>query len=987
MKSDISQDERDILINVKANKSLEPYFFEKLIEKKDVKWLDPLKSSGFFDANQIPTVEKGYAQEWLVLNYVDCIVSKIVDQKLEDELGSVLTILKITAESAYNNFRVIGQSIKIIAKIKTEKYDNTTLNYLMDYWFRCQNLKYVLHEFIYSLMPVVSKDTNKALALFQSTMNGIWKLEREDDKFYFIKKIIDNKDLILDISNADYIGFVDKCFSLLEGLLEKQSSERKIGEIEFKLKKDDKKYRLFIKDESIFEEEFKNRYADVFNIIKTIKEQSLPIDDEELERTGKLIYDDLFEANSAESVFDEERHLFYLIDYITALIKKIFVLNINKPSQTEEILIRLFNSNYDYVIKVAIYISCLDFTKYASLLEDFFKKNNDILDYIIRYYIFGDELKHLFESFEQMSKDLIELIDQSIEKGEYIRFKWENEEERDLLWKQARYKALTNIQYFKEKYEKLKDKSSYDPDLTPAMRFSGVHSVTHESPISEDQILKMSNDELVEQIITVKETSKSFFTEISYEGLGKVLDKIIKNRPKRFTNELYKFDKVQYEVVASIIDTFRDMLDNISFDIDKVISFLKLYTGKDSFWSDEYYYGDTKDPRNIFNHRPALKRSLWFIREYLAKDKVEFNENIYSDIISILKKCLEKNDFSEIEEVLFGNYDYGFYALNSLDGIYSLVILELVLRLIREKMKYKEYWESNIKSLYNELMAKGAISSFFILGEYIAQFINIDRPWVNELIKSITPKNDMWQFFISGYLSGNAIYKEFYDVFRDNYVHALSFEFLDKDIRKRLARHITIAYLNGFDEESKTKVFEAIIKLWEVDLMNEVIAACYGVIETNSVEETTKIEVENRILGIWNEVKVHYEGKENLSSADIGLIDNATHLITNFKGINDQIISLLRFSFKFIKSSFNDYYFTEFFDKLIKSGAQNDKIDDILYEFFIECLPSYPVDEVNSLLDYLMSRNKTSYLREIIDAYLCTNSKSCFVDHIGQLLS
>ena len=985
MEISISQDENDILLNVKSNKSLEPYFFEKLIEKKDTKWLEPLKINGFFDANQIPTVEKGYAQEWLILNYVDSIVSKFVDEKYNDELAAVLSILKITSENAYNNFRVIGQCIKIISKIKTQKYDNKTLGYLIDYWFRCPYLKYVLHEFIYSLLPVVAKDNDKALFLFQSTMNGIWKLGEENDKFYFIKKIIDSKDLLLDLSNADYIGVVDICISLLEKLLGKQSSARKIDDIEFKLNIENNKYRLFINNNCILEEDFNERYADVSNIIKAIKQQIPPIDEEELERTGKLLYDDLFDENSAESIFDKERHLFYLIDYMSALIKKIFALNINKTSQTEDILIRLFNSKYDYFIKVAIYIACLNFTKYETFLIDFFKTNTNILDYIIRYYIFGDELKHLFESFENMDDMFIKIIKDSIDKGEYIKYKWEND--RDLLWKQVRYKALRKIKFYNDNYEQMRESSSFDPDLIPAMSFSGVHTVTYESPISEEQILKMSNDELVVQIKAVKEKSRSFFTEISCQGLGKVLDKIIKNKPERFTNELYKFDKVQYEVIALMIDTFKEMLNNISFDMDKVISFLKLYTEKDSFWLDEYFYEEKKDLKDYFSHKPALKRFLRFIRDYLAKDEIAFNYNICSDIMIILNKCLEKHDFGEIEDVLFSNNDYAFYALNSLDGIFSLAILELVLRLIRDKNKYKEYWEGDIKPLYKELMAKGSISSYFIMGEYIAHFISFDRSWVNEIIKCTTPKNNMWQFFISGYLSSNAIYRDLYEIFGDNYIYALSYEFIDKDIRKRLAKHVTIAYLNGFDEKSKTRVFEEIIKLWDIDLINDAIAVCNGVIEKDFVEETTKEEVEKRILRIWNEVRLRYAKIENLNGDDIGLINNATHIITNFKNIDTDIISNLRFSYKYIKGSFNDYYFTEYFNELINTGVEHENMNDIIYEFFVECLPSYPEDQVRSLLDYLMKQDKTRYLREIMDSYLCTNSRSVFVDHIGKLLS
>ena len=983
MKEKLSPKEQSILEQVERNKELEPYFFNKLIENHDIKWLRPLHEKGFFDADQIPHVIEGYVQEWFVLGYIESIVSDI-DEGEDSEL--ILKILNKTAENTSDNFRVVSQSIRILSKINASTYGNEYLRSLFKYWFSCQNLMYVIHGFLDDLMPTVAKDREKAYCAFSAMMKTILSIKEENEQTYLIERIIKNAELVGDLVKSDYEGIIELCISLIEELLIKKESNYKLNNgIELKLSNEQNTYTLLINDRVVYTLEFIDRYANIAKLIEVLNSENIVEDEHELKRAATILYVNLFSENCFQSVFDKQNHMFSTKDYLPALLKNIIFKGIEQKRQTKSILTRLFLSNFDYLVKIAIYILCEAFSRYSVFFVELCKENNDILDYITRYYIYGDELKHLFEAFEEMDEEFKKVIDNCIEKGEFIKHEWENN--RDMLWKQERYKALRKIEYFSVKYEQLKKITMRDPDLIPAMSFSGVHSVTSESPISEEEMFSMSNDELVEVIKNTKEDSKSFFVDVSLTGLGNALDKVIKGNPERFTNELYKFDRIQYQVAVSMINSFKDMLGKQAFDIENVIVFLKLYISQNGFWQDEYYYENKKDHPNALYHKPALKQFFWFLRDYLSNDNVIFSDNIYLDLIDMLNKCLGEHNFGEIEDVLFSNKDVAFYVLNSLDGVIAIVILELGLRLIREKRKYKEYWAKDIKPIFTNMMKGKSISTYFVLGEYIAQFIQFESDWAFKTTKAITPDDDMWQFFFSGYLTSSVLYSDLYNKFGENYIYALDFNFIDKSIKNRLAGHITFAYLNGFEKDSALKPFEQIISHWDTELICEVLSTCNRIKFSEIAKKTTKIEFNTKILRIWNEIKIHYKSLQELENSETMIIENASRLAMHLDVINSDVIENLRFSFSFLKESHRNYWITEYLGEMIKIEMKNDQLDKIIYDYFMACLPSFPKEKVQALLDYLKKQQKDDWLRDIVKEYMHLNSRSYFVEYIVKLES
>lgn len=989
MANNINDKEKAALEYVKKHKELEPYFFSKLIQKKEIKWLEPLKERGFFDRTSIPIItdREQYIEEWNVLNFVHSVISDLVNNNEQNELNYILEILLQAAEIS-NNYRVIDQSIKIITIIPLSSYSVEYLNQVISYWFKCvYGLDHILYCIVRELLPVVTQDSIKGLSLYIKVLDKLTELKM--DKDYVLNEFINNENILNNITKNNYIDIVNHLISMIENVINVNTSERKIGQIEFTIQKNQNEYTILTNNSLIYKNEFINRQKDVENIIKIIGQSYSNINLEDLEIGVKLLYSDIFSNECFESIFAEKEYLFDFQDYLIVLLKKCIVLNLDNEKETIDIIETTLANKYDLIIKISLFIICSD-SRYLSFFLEYSKENLAILDYIVRNYIFGDEIRHLFESLRDIDDEIIRIIDDIIEKGEYIKF--DQEDDTHLrIWKQQRYYALNNIPFFNEKYLSLKSITGLNVKLIAPVSFSGMHVVEQKSPLTKERILQMSNNELVNFILNFKEEHNiSNFSDISYRGLGQVLGEVIKTSPERILNDLNKFDSLQYQIISSIFESYKEIIRENNIDFGKIINFTKIYTGKDSFWLDEYCY--RVDKRFSFTHITFLKTFLWFITEYLSNDEVNYNEYLFNDILELLEYFFNKHNFHNIEDVLFSNNDYDFYSLNSLGGIYSRVLLEASLKIKRINAKNnKALWENRIKILYEKLLAVGCIDGYFILGMFISQFSYIDRPWLITKMVTIKYENPMWQYFVSGYICSRTVNEEFFLLMEENYLLALDFEFLDTDIKRRLIEHIAVAYLNGFDEKSKNKVFEKIIFDWKVDYITEVIRHFQRITGKILVKDIRIDDVNQKVLMFWNRIRQKYEGlPRTLTIEEIRLIQESVSLSNNFNFINDDIEKNLRFTFKFLTRSFNEYYIVDYLEKLIEIGNIDNltAFKQLIFEFFITCLPSYPEDKLKQLLGYLKEGNDSSeYLEHIMKKYLeGLRGKSVFVEYIANEL-
>lgn len=980
-----SEKELNALESVRKHKNLEPYFFEKLIEKKDVKWLDLLKSRGFFDKPNVPVLSEGnYIEEWNVLNYVVSVMDELVNCRDENQIQYVLTILLQAAEIS-KNFRVFNQSVEIIKHTHISSISIEYLNNFMDYWLNCEfGLDFILDKIESELLKYLLSDSEKALLTFEKFFNKT--ISTLSNNNYVLDHLLTtNKDILLNLFLSD----PQRCCKVFIGLLEKElfieSSTREVNEHAIVIQNSNDTMLKVSYNDITFEKAFETRVIDTDFIIGSLKHSLKDVNDRELTRQVRLLYADLFNKGAYVSIFDQKDYLHEADDYLNQIMKVCLTESELEYDVYNLLLTELLMSNYDRVKKIGIFVIVIKWGMLRSAFLRLMGTEVPLFDYIFRCYIYDDETKHLFELFNtEIGSEYYMLVDEIINKNEYFLHE-RDDQHFELKWKQKRYLALSNVPYFQEKLLEAKSITGVDIELSPAIKFSGVHWIEQISPISAEQIYNMPISELAIKMKNFREIERfsGDFKEISYSGLGSEIKNSLISYPDHFIDDLRHFNELQYEFIYYLLEGFSVLVkQNVVLSYNKVLEFLILYISNDGFWDESFRL--EKDNRHLMTHESVLKASYDFIIALVANDKVVFTKCEFELIYEIIDSCLSRIDFSHVEDVLFSNKDISFYSLNSLGGRFVKTLLEIALKVKRVALEdYEVLWESKVKNTIEHLMKSSCIDSYVIFGEYLANFSYVDEEWTKQKINSIIPNQDMWQFFMTGYLDSRVVYLDSYLLMKENYLVALEYKnFIDKDIKEKLGSHIVIGYINGFEEKSGDYLTQKVLSDWDVQII-EVMARHFHHIETKQLAKgVSKSDAEEKILKFWTRL-INKCSKETSGTDEIRLIKESVHFINNFSIINEQIVNNLVSSFKYVGNSYEKHYVVDYCERLINSYEHNELITTLICELFTQCVPSYPEDKIKQLLHYLKQNNEHAKLDLILHAYLTKTKKSFVVEYIS----
>jgi hypothetical protein len=989
--SQFTEKELNALEHVLKHKNLEPYFFEKLIEKRDVKWLELLKIRGFFDKTNIPILSEGnYIEEWNVLNYVISIMDEVVKNNDDENISYILMVLLQAAEVS-KNYRVFYQSIDIIRHIPLSKISNEYLNTFLDYWLSCEfGIDFILNQFESELLPYLVSDSAKALLAFEKFFKaGIRNISQYN---YVLNDILENKELLYKIFSIDPKKISELFIRLLEKESFVQSSTREIRDHSVSIQNIDDKIFKISYNNSTFEKDFESRENDINFIINNLKPMIGNVSDQHLNRQIKLLYGDLFNKYAFESIFDIKDYIFDAHHYLIEFIKVCLTETTLEKDLLVHIVIRMLKSNYDIIKKLSIFVIVQKWNILKCSFLNLLETEVDLFDYIFRSYIFDDETKHLFELLDdEIGMKYIMILDDIINKNEYI-FMERDDQYYDLRWRQKRYQALRNVSFFQKKLIEAKQITGIDIELYPAIKFTGVHWVEQMSPYSSQEIIKMPINELITKMKGFRETEviSDDFKEISYRGFGTEIKNALIGYPDHFINDLKEFNELQYEFIYYLLDGFSELVkQNVELDYRKVIEFLILYTAEEDFWKDKFLPEQEKS--YLMTHIGVLKKAFDFIIDLVSNDKINFTKAHCDLIINFMSACFGRINFALIEDRLFSNNDISLYSLNSLGGRYVKALLEVALKIKRVDLpNYELIWEKNIKSTLEHLMNNFCIDSYIIFGEYIANFSYVDEKWTKEKLKSINPDHEMWQYLMTGYLSSRVIYFDFYQLMGENYCVALEYKnFIDKNIKEKLGHHIIIGYINGFEEKTGNLLTQKLLEIWDVEIIEVMIRYCFNIKVKQLAKGVSKSDAEEKILKFWNKLIDKYSKETfKVSEEDNKLIKEAIHLINNFSIINESIFKNLTFSFKYVFNSYESHYVVDYCDRLINNNHNQHKelTISLIFELLNQCVPSYPEEKIKNLLNYLKENNELQKLEVIQYAYLTKTKKSFVVDYISEIL-
>lgn len=955
---EITEKDQKIVDRAKENKDFEPYFFEKIIEKKDIKWFNLLKKNGFFDISNIPTAKDNeYVEKWYLLEYIKSILTYEENNIQLDIICEIKSLLNIVSNKT-NNYKVLQQSLDILYMIPSNLYDNQYLEEILNNLFTSN--KNIIPSILNFICKLINKEEfEKSICSLKIVINYIlFNNMRSDYLMYAMRKDIE---ILYKNYSEELIKYFIETIELY--LFVKQSS-RNIKDDKIQIKSDSKGYTIVINDNLVLSDKFINKSSDLKKINASIKSFKQYDNDQEVEKVTKLLYGDLFAKENLKSIYSEQAYSMDTFDFIVCLIKEI-IEKYHSNNSIQKNIIDMINNKYDFIVKLGLYGLNYLVKENNELFDNIIKDNNDKFNYIIRFYIFDEDIKYLFNSLTSINEKSVKLIDNIIDKGEYINHDFGKE--FDDIWKQKRYEALSKIPYFNDKLNDIKKKTKLDVELKPCISIGKAYVINDVSIITCHDIKEMSNYELVKKMKSFK-PSKDYklHEEKSYKGFGLEIKKAIIKEPERFYEDLGMFEDIPNEFMAYIIEAFDELIkNNKNIKCRNVILLFLKYIEKNEFWLelDKHRYG----------YKVILIRMFRYLDRYLNNDKMQFNEEIFNTILKILDICAKRINYEEYEREVINNDNYLFYILNNLVCLNNMVLLSLALKIKRININnIEQLLNVQLFNLYKELTKKCPRNLYLIMGYHISQLTYINKEWFKTKIAD--DFNDR-EYFIIGYLLNTNVYEEYFQIMRSDYIKYMNIEYNDKNIIDGLVGHIVISYFNKF--KNGKELIDKLIDKSDDNILLSIIKYCKMIKQENLLKAISYEEYTNDIMHIWVNINKILDKK---TYKDLNkIMKEMTRFISKFDNVNNDIKLILEKSLPYMSDDFYTYNLVNYLNiQMEKSEDENIDLLNIIKSFLCISTPIYPENEIQKLVDYINEYNNESII-DIYDSYLNKNKQYTFV--------
>jgi len=569
--------------------------------------------------------------------------------------------------------------------------------------------------------------------------------------------------------------------------------------------------------------------------------------------------------------------------------------------------------------RVVLYIIGENWESCKSLFWEIVKENDPMLFFSLYYFE-----KDLYEMLNKIQMLLINEEIQTIQK--IIDLGPQDDRENRVpkyeeYWQLRWYSALRNIAPFNENYEKLSLKinlKSEDFENTDGL-ITRIGSV---SPFNEEEILQISNQELVKFIHSFK--PKDIFEEPTIDGLANSLSFVVQNEPQKFSDEIYLFKDIPYIYAYHIANGYREAWKNRkTFNWEKVLNFYKEYITDIKFTSGQFRlendgWGATAD---------WVTGSL----ANLLSDGMNSDNNAFDlSLLPIAKNILEiiVPRLKPLEDIKQTNLDYPTYSLNSTAGKTLKTLLDYSLRRARnlKNVDYLPKWENEIKELLDDTFKRGVIDGYILTGWYFQQFYFLDIDWTTSKVKEYYKLEDKeWLAFLSGFAFGNPPFnKDIYELFYPHYERAIKndiqiISFYDHGIIK----HIVAFYFWGFEDLQSDGLLNLILNKGNNNTILDIVNFVWrqeGYFKSLNRGEAKNFE--KIIFNLWKYLANKYENATDDEEQNILTV--LSNLLVFVHELNETYTELVLKSSGISEKHFHTHYIIENLIKLKDRGNPNE---------------------------------------------------------------
>ncbi len=1020
----LSPKEEAVIQLIKEDPSYSNYFFNKVSDKK---WFYALKKERYFVPEKVsspePANQAGYftIPQWNVLSYLERISKQVNIPGNEEYIDELLKIIKDvsdyrdTSGKHLDNYRTWWYFVKIILNIPNERIPLDIIN-LIPVWLDSKfDTMLQGSDIATKLLPkfLSHNPTNKDIQKAEMIINSITATrpfplneemaelfsKNEELKFvikpYYLQEAFNKYSAI--IGKICSKNVIDNLVEKIKALLKKEYSFVNL-EIDNKLyflvlMEDEANYVIklvggkieslneMLKDVSTNPEsnnilgEFIiaqcNKYAFSETLFQKLNNVEIlkKLEPELLTKLLKNLYRNFHDKGTYKSLYEESEYsLNEPLEMLTFIIKRIINSKAKNDIPVSKIILSDFlKDKYLYFQKMAVYVIGQNMENYGEMFWDLLDR--DIGDSIIEENYFGDELKHLLQNLKSMTMEQKNKLRDKIEEGPKKYVPEEDTDKYISVWKQERYHALINDPFFKKLYDENKEITKVDVELHPAIGEAEFHEVLGISPLEKEQLLTMSNRDIVDYLSNFK--AKDFWTGPSVDGLADYLKEIAREQPEKFTTGFSPFLNTGYFYIYRIILGIRDAWNSRKpVEWDKLLDFIKKYINRDEFWEDKYKIEDNH--RNA-GHEWVLGMIGELIQDGTKDDNWAFEEHLLPEAQEILLLIIDKLEAEEEKEIT----DTITHALNSTFGKIITALIYLALRIARledkEGEKKEIKWSNELKSKYEKVLVDGVIEAYTLLGKYMPNLLYIDKSWVEEKIKDFEniEKEHLWSAFVEGYLFPGKVYNETYKLMREHYSKGITYSFKDKHIEERIIEHVAVGYLRGVEEISKNSLFDIVLNNRKPTQLKVIIRFFWSrrnsFIKDGDISDTDSSENKKsrkRIIEFWEWLYKEYKDKDFLNEDDKRILSTFAILAVFLPQIDEENIKWLMLSAPYVFNDFDSSYFVEHLNQLKDKGSKIESaryVGMIFQEMLGNFIPDYNQDDVRSIVEYLyeVSDNET----------------------------
>ncbi|OGU55969.1 MAG: hypothetical protein A2X64_08845 [Ignavibacteria bacterium GWF2_33_9] len=640
-----------------------------------------------------------------------------------------------------------------------------------------------------------------------------------------------------------------------------------------------------------------------------------------------------------------------------------FVRDFYQTSQPEDIsndISTLIHLEHPIFIRLAVHIINYH---YQILNFIFWELENNPLEIV--------EAKHeLFEFFKNncifFSVKQIDRIIQMIEEKEYFLYdEFKNDKEKaDIIIASLKKEWLSALlKTNNEKIVSLFNKyNSINPSKIehPGFNSWSESSWGYKSPIKDTDLLTKSIEEIVEYLNNFEE--KDRWEEPSIDGLSETLRICVSENPNKFSDGISSFLAVKQIFQHSLLWGFSEALKSEkTIDWQSIIKFIKELINAKSFWVEDY-------TENLYNYRNWIISQIADLINFgTSNDAHAFEPSLLPDAEYILLLLIDnaESNYNEMQDVINS-------VLNSNKGKIYTAMINYSLRYARLFKKDDENkWINSIKELFNKNLDKNiepSIDFSVVVGEYLPNLYYLDKEWVTSNINILFPEDDnkYWEPAFTGYLYyTSSVYSHLYKLLSENghYLKALQIDFKDEHANERVAQHICVAYLEGWEDidDTNSLIYE-LINSSNIKHLSALINFFW--MQRDSITE----KIKNKVKPLWKQLFFRFKN-ENENKEYFKVIAESSKFIYLADEIDEDIFTWLKFAARHIN---NNFHYPFFIEQLLKHVDNTPKA---VGDLFIEMLnngffPEYKIEYIIEIISKININNFGELAVKICNLYL-----------------